>query len=247
MKTLLCLLILSFSTLADGQQGLGQVQWGFEDGKLTVFTHYTPPWSFKECRGVEIDIIKAAFQSQGVEIHCASSSYERLVKMFVSKRALFASPVVPMENTKSKAYYSASFINYVDVVASYNENLGKLSDLKDKRIVAYQNAHSYLGGDFKEAVSQAESYTELPGRDGQLKMLANGRVDFIVGEWNILKHISNELFPDRKLKKHFVLKKWALGAGYHSKELMSKFNKGLGLIREAGVVDKIYKEYGIQR
>lgn len=54
------------------------------NGKLVIYSHYSPPWSFKQCYGAEIDIIKLAFKEVGIAVHCYSVSYARLVKLFLS-------------------------------------------------------------------------------------------------------------------------------------------------------------------
>lgn len=246
VKGLLFTFMLCFSMQVSARR-VAETPLAFQDGKLIVFTHYSPPWSFEDCRGAEIDIVRLAFKEVGIEIQCISSSYERLVKMFHNKRVVFASPVTRVEGEKVGAYYSSRFIEYVDVIVSYKDPEANidLSKLKGARVVGYQNAKAYLGNDFATAITKAKSYKETPNREGQLKMLSSGRIDYLVGEKNILHHLSKKLFPNRALYTNAEMKRWEISAGSHDKSLMEKFDKGLNAIREKGLIKEVYEKYHI--
>lgn len=163
----------------------------------------------------------------------------------------FASPVVSSVGKKGNAYLSSPYISYVDVVVSFAGEKGDkesftLKDLKGKRVIAYQNAREYLGDDFNEAVKSALSYKELPERDGQIKMLGAGRVDYVVGEKHILKYIAKKYFPDKKLVVHKTIKKWSIGGGSKDLELIKLFDKGLKKLKESGKFKEVLIKYGIK-
>ncbi len=216
-----------------------------KDGKLIVSGHYSPPWSYRDCSGAELDIIRAAFKEVSIEIDCEITSYARLVKKFTQKKSLFASPVVKSEGEKVGAYYSSAFVHYVDVAVSYESSNISLKELADKKVSAYQKASLYLGSEFSKIMEKNKSYKEMPARDAQLKMLYLKRVDYVVGEKNILHNLSKALYPRKKLYNNIVLKKWDIRAGSPDKELMKKFNKGLSIIKKKGQIREIYKRYGI--
>ncbi len=217
----------------------------YKNGKLVVSTHYSPPWSYKDCRGAEIDIIRLAFKEVGIEITCKSSSYGRLVANFLAKKTLFASPVVKSDGNKVGAFYSDSFISYVDIAASFNNSKISFKDLESSNLVAYQNASDYLGKRFKHISKKAKSYNEIPGRDGQVRMLGMSRVDYVVGEQNILNSLAKKIYPNRTLYNNMIIKKWDVRAGSHDKVLMMKFNKGLRIIKKKGKIKEIYSKYGV--
>lgn len=219
----------------------------YRNGKLVIGTHYSPPWSYKDCRGAEIDIIRYAFREKGIEITCSSSSYGRLVQSFIQKKYLFSSPIVAEVIKSNKAYASNSFIKYFDVIASYKSGKNSIKDLEKKRFVAYQKAGEYLGKEFKASTLKAEYYREMPGRENQLRMLDKGRIDYVVGEYHILREASKGINSSKVLKNNFVIKKWDIRAASHDKELMKKFNEGLEIIRKKGLIKKIYKKYKIEK
>jgi polar amino acid transport system substrate-binding protein len=212
---------------------------------LIISTHYSPPWSYGDCTGAEIEIIRAAFKKEEIELTCETTSYARLVKNFTSKKTLFASPVVKLEGQKVGAYYSDPFIKYVDVGVSFSKGNISLNNLFNKIILSYQKASTYLGKGFKEVVEKSKSYKELPDRDSQIKMLNAKRVDYVVGEQNILHTLSKSLYPKSTLYTNIVLKKWDVRAGSHNKDLMQRFNRGLRKVRSEGLIKKIYKKYKI--
>ena len=158
---------------------------------------------------------------------------------------LFASPVPKFEGDKVNAVYSEKFVDYVDIVASFNKQPVRIIDMYKSRIMAYQNAHHYLGEAFLALSKNAASYREIPGRDNQLAMLAKGRVDYLVGEQNVLHSLAHTMYPNKTLYTNLVLKQWDLRAGSHDKALMAKFNKGLAIIKSKGEIRKTYQKYQI--
>ena len=236
------LIFLSFVTTAPASENNEQPN---NKQVLVISTHYSPPWSFDDCTGAEIDVIKLAFKEVGISVVCSFSSYARLVQNFVDLKVQFASPVIKMEGDQVGAFYSANFVPYVDVIASFENKTITLEDLADSKIVAYQKAQQYLGSDFLKATQTATIYRELPGRDEQIKMLARKRVDYIVGEKNILNTLANQLFPDKKLYINLVLQKWDIRASSHQKATMDKFNQGLLAIRKKGLIQKTFERYGV--
>ena len=210
---------------------------------LLIGTHYSPPWSDGSCAGAEIDIIKEAFSYHKIKIKCQYYSYGRLVKSFVERKVDFASPIAKFDASDLKVYYSDRFHEYVDVVISLKKEKISLDHLKGKSIVAYQGASRYHGDLFHE-ISKEKTYHETADRESQLKMLEAGRVDYIVGERNILKYIANNKI---KIKVHtsFILKTWDVFAASHRKDLMEKFNFGLRKMKKKGRIKEIYKKYGI--
>lgn len=211
---------------------------------VTIGTHYSPPWSLGNCKGAEIDLIKAAFKEVNIEVECQYLSYARLVKTFFMGEVKFATPITYQDGMNQDVYYSNKFHSYVDVVVSLEDKKITLDDLKNKVVVAYQNASIYLGEDFKKAVKQASSYQELPGRKNQIDMLIKGRVDYVIGEVNILKYLFEKINRDKKLYVNLVVKDWDIRAASHDKYLIEKFNEGLSKVQKQK--EKIFKKYNIR-
>lgn len=247
IQSILILLILtSFSSLSFEILPAQSVELKTDSIKTVVIsTHYTPPWSYKDCSGAEIDIIRLAFKQVGLTIECSYSSYARLVQNFMERKTQFASPIVKTDGDSVSAIYSDNFIPYVDVVASFEEKQITIKDLHRKTFVAYQNAQKYLGPNYAYATKKARYYKELPGRDEQIRMLARGRIDYVIGEKNILITLAKRLYPNRKLHVNLVLKHWDIRAGAHNPELMQQFNKGLRAIKQQGKVKEIFSQYEV--
>jgi len=217
----------------------------YENGKLIVGTHYSPPWSYKDCSGAEIDIIRLAFREKGIGITCAYSSYGRLVSNFKQKKLLFFSPIVLQEIKANKAYAATGFIKYTDVVASYKKHSLNISELGTKKFVAYQKASEYLGPKYREQTQQSQYYREMPGRESQLLMLQKKRIDYVVGEYHILRELSKAMDKDKDLKRNLILKKWDIRAASYDKDIIKKFNEGLEAIKKKGLIKNVFKEYNI--
>ncbi len=212
---------------------------------IKIATHYSPPWSNGDCTGAEIDIIKAAFKIESIEIECVYYSYGRLVKYFKSGHSEFSTPITRVDGDSVHAYYSDSFHKYSDVVLSYSDKKITLNDFKGKRILAYQGASEYLGEDYRAATKMARSYVESSDREGQIELLQKKRVDYIIGEVNLLMFLAKKSNVPTKVYANLVLKKWDIRSASHKEELMKKFNSGLKKLKENGTVDKIYQQYHI--
>ncbi|OUR95857.1 hypothetical protein A9Q84_15270 [Halobacteriovorax marinus] len=210
------------------------------------------PWSYydvkqKKVMGAEKEIIEAAFKEVRIQVEFHVLGYARLVKEFQEKRLDFASPITKQDGTKIKAYFTKRFVPFVDVVASFEKENIQLTNLYKKRFIAYQNASQYLGPKYQKAVANSKSYTELPGRENQILMLKLGRVDYIVGEQNILHGLAKKLFPKRKLYTNLIIKDWKIGPASLDKNLQEKFNQGLKKLLAKDGVQKILKRYKIIR
>jgi len=210
---------------------------------VVVFTHLNPPWAYKYCRGAEIDIVKAAFAQVGKKVRCQYRSYARLMRDFSHKKQMFTTSIVKV-NLPLDVSLSAPFVHFIDVVASFKtEGDITIESLAGQRVVAYQHAANYLEKELAPVTQQMRLFRELPGRAEQLRLLAMGRVDYIIGDVNILKTLAKELFPKRTLHINLVLTQWDVRSATHDPELMALFNQGLEKIRRNGQFDQIRDQY----
>ena len=131
----------------------------FAQDKIVIGTHYSPPWSNGDCTGAEIDVIKEAFSFSGISIECKYYSYARLVRTFLDKKVIFATPITKFDGDSKNVYYSDKFHRYVDVVIGLEKSEVSLKSMTNKRVVAYQGARNYLGDEYKN-ISKKSSYLE---------------------------------------------------------------------------------------
>ena len=216
----------------------------FSQDKIVIGTHYSPPWSNGDCTGAEIDVIKEAFSYSGISIECKYYSYARLVRSFLGKKIVFATPITKLDGDTKNVYYSDKFHRYVDVVIGLDKSLVSLNSMSDKRVVAYQGARNYLGDEYKN-ISKNSSYLETSDHLSQIEMLLNDRVDYVVGEKNILHHLAKR-FNGKTVYTTNTIKSWDIRSASHNKSLMKKFNFGLSKMKKKGRVKEIFNKYKIR-
>lgn len=209
---------------------------------LVVGVHESYPWSYSSpgniIRGLEKDIIEAAFETQNIGVQFRAMSYSRLLTEFQNKRLDFASPVaidVP------GAFFSDTYLPFHDVAVTLKSRgitVDRIADLAGKSVMAYQEATKVLGPEFSSAVTKGR-YTEMANRGEQIRQLFDRHVDVVVGESRISLCLAEQLFGRDQLTQHPVFAQISYGGASWDKRLMEQFQAGLKLIRQNGQYQKI--------
>jgi polar amino acid transport system substrate-binding protein len=213
---------------------------------IRVGLHLSAPWSFYndagELDGIEYQIMSRIFSRAGYQVEYELHSYSRLLKQFSNQKLDCASPVAILV---TGAHYTERYLPFEDVAISLQQDalsIDTLTDLADKRIVAYQQASQVLGGRFNDAVAQA-SYLELAERELQLELLFSQRVDVVIGERRVLHYLAARLAPRGLLKTHHLFAEQAYPAACWQKALATVFNQGLQQLAQSGELERILQQY----
>lgn len=208
-----------------------------------------PPYFMKnKNKGMEMDIIKEALKTQNHTLKVSFVPFSRINNSLKKKKIDCVSPI--LERSGIKAYYSKSHVTYQNFAISLSKNnikVNSINDLKDKKIVAFQNASVYLGDKYKKVVSGNKKYKEKAKQLLQAKLLYNQRTDVVISDINIFKFFSNKL--DNKIKKnmkityHPIFKKTNYQVAFNDEKLKDQFNKGLKIIKNNGIYKNIIEKY----
>jgi polar amino acid transport system substrate-binding protein len=146
--------------------------------------------------------------------------------------------------------------NYSDVVITYknyaislkdkNIQINGMSDLSDKRIIAFQNATKYLGSEFNAAVSTNPGYKEQGKQILQVKMLYSGRADAIVSDINIFKYYRkqvSDIDTSAPVSYHEIFPGTDYKVLFNDPALRDVFNKGLADLKKSGRYEAIKNSY----
>ncbi|MDT8989685.1 transporter substrate-binding domain-containing protein [Curvibacter sp. APW13] len=209
---------------------------------VVVGVHESYPWSYSGAgnviRGIEHDIIAAAFESQNIDVQFQSMSYSRLLTEFQGKRLDFASPVaidVP------GAFFTEKYLPFHDVAVTLKSRgiaIDRVSDLSNKTVIAYQEATKVLGAEYSAAVSTSR-YTEMANRGEQIRLLFDQRVDVVVGESRLSQCLAEVLFGRDQLTRHTVFPQVSYGGATWDRKLLDQFQAGLKAIRLTGQYQRI--------
>ncbi len=198
--------------------------------------------------GLEYEIIVAALAEKGYTTKIDTFPLSRVIQTIKQGDIQAAAPILPSHNTGR--YLSDVYIIYNNIalgLKSRNQKAQKISDLKGKRVVAFQRATIVLGPKFKTAMQNNPNYSETANQTLQIRMLFANRADFAIGEERILKYLifdpatkvdSNipvtefRVFPPTQYRVAFVSEKHKID-----------FNEGLAKIKAKGIYDKLITKY----
>lgn len=210
---------------------------------IKVGLHDSAPWAYRnaqgEITGLDYDIVKTILQREGIEAEFELYSYSRLLKLFSEHKLDIASPVaVPYPG----AFYSQPYFTVLDVVVSKSGsplNITTLEDLKDKTIVAYQQASEVLGPDFAAVIKKAH-YLEEADRQKQFELLMNNRVQLMVGDEKVLAYYAEKNYGPGSIQIQKIFPSVDYPAAFWSAELQAKFNSGLLHLTESGEFQQLH-------
>lgn len=208
-----------------------------------------PPYVIQsENAGIELDIIREALKVKGHTLKLSYLPFARIATAFSKGRIDCASTI--NEASGVKANYSDSHIYYQNVATTLkNKNLtiNSLNDLKNKSIVSFQNATSYLGAAFATAVKNNPQYKEIADQKIQNKLLFKGRVQVVIGDINIFKYftekVSDVVDTTQPIEYHQLFPKTHFKVAFKDTSLMEEFNEGLAQIKANGAYQKIMGKY----
>jgi len=216
--------------------------------EISIGLHYSQPWAYlddnKEIVGIERDIIERVFNQQGYVTKFYIYGYARLLREFNNRYIDFASPYTGVNNDVSQ---TVKYLPYQDIAISLKQRnlvINTVQDLESIKIVAYQHAKDILGPEFRQQINQPSlSYREIPYRASQLKMLFKQRIDVVIGEERILKTLSNKLYGEGLIRRHYIFKPQYYGGAAYQKKLITDFNRGLALLKKSDEYQRIYDKY----
>ncbi len=208
-----------------------------------------PPYFIQESNsGLELDIIRAALKFKGYSVKTEFLPLSRVVKSMADGKVDCASPI--NENSGVKAFYSDSHIFYQNMGVSLKSNnltINNLDDLKNKKIVSFQNAKKYLGEDFATMATNNQEYKEKANQETQNLLLFKNRIQIVVGDVNIFKYytkkVAGRVNTNQEVVYHNLFPKTNYKVAFKDKSVMEDFNMGRKQIKKNGLYKKIFTKY----
>ena len=213
---------------------------------LKVAVNIGPPWAFQpagqEITGIDVEILRHVFQQMGYATEFYLLGYSRLIKDFNEGKFDVASPAAFDSNS---GFLTQPYLPYQDVAVSLKieqHNINHTNDLKGKRIVTYQFAHSVLA-DQLQHVKQDTNYLEVAERELQLRLLVNNRTDVVIGERRLLTHIFRQDYPQEQLSIHPIFLAKSYGAIIKDKQLQQQFDVELAKLMASDLYQQILSQW----
>jgi polar amino acid transport system substrate-binding protein len=219
--------------------------------------HTRVPYIIKKTNsGLEIDIIKAAFNQQGCFVKFRYLTNKR-VGFFLKQRKLDGILMNKAYDFKKHldidAFCSDVHITYHNYAISLSKNkfsILSVDDLKDKSVIGFQDASKYLGPEFAGMTEKNSNYIEKPEQMTQVYRLFLERAQVVVSDNTIFMYYRNKALNEDNFDVttpvtfHNIFSPSPIHGIFLDKQIRDVLNRGLKKIRETGQYDKILKRYG---
>ena len=213
-----------------------------------------PPFVIaNEDKGMQIEIIETAFEKSDKFVHFTYLPLGSHLDVFHSRD--FDGIITLSEHEKENGIcLSKPYIIYQNVAVTLADsalNINSIDGLANLKVAAFQNATRFLGEKYSATFKNSASYIELADQTSQISLLYSGRVDVLVMDINIFKHLlankrhenSSNKTLNKKYKIHFLFKPRVYTAGFKNKELCQQFDQGINEIVADGSYQKIIDSY----
>ncbi len=218
--------------------------------------HTRVPYIIKETNsGLEIDIIKAAFNQQGCFVKFRYLTNKR-VGFFLKQRKVDGILMNKAYDFKKHlgidAFCSDVHITYHNYAISLSKNrfsIISVDDLKDKSVIGFQDAHKYLGPEFAYMAEKNSNYIEKPEQMTQVYRLFLERAQVVVSDKMIFMYYRKKALNEDNFDVtspvtfHNIFSAGPIHGIFLDKQIRDVLNRGLKKIRETGQYDKILKRY----
>ncbi|MCX9134859.1 transporter substrate-binding domain-containing protein [Aeromonas veronii] len=204
-------------------------------------------------RGIELDLIRSAFAGTTYEIVFEYLPVARTFRQFESGKLDAIINVTP--GMVDPALLSAPVLIFHNRVFTLNDtHINTLDDLLPLRVVAFQRATDFLGGEFAAMANNNPRYTETAKQQAQVSLLLVGRVDAIVLDELIFQYFWAQAQNDVRLKEAFRTAKIRQADlfpptychfAFHSADARTLFDRQLEAMRKDGRYQQIFAAYGV--
>jgi len=208
-----------------------------------------PPFILEEKgKGMQLDLIREAFSFEQKQIKFVHMALGRNITGFLRLNA-DGIITLPPEYKHPSLFLSTPYISYQNVAVSLSENnfsIGKIEDLTDKSIVAFQNAKKFLGERYDKTVAYSMDYREVPSQLKQIEMLFLRRTEVIVLDINIFKYFistHSDSIYSKPFSVHYVFGERSYSIGFKSEMLRDTFDAGIKSMKESGSYQVIIDNY----
>jgi len=207
-----------------------------------------PPYNIPETdSGIEMDIVREALRNRGYAIKAKYVPFARVRRELMNREVDGALTINP--DSGIEAFYSDEHLVCQNVVVSLKKNdfkINTISDLKEKSVLAFQDATLYLGKEFAAMADQNPKYKEIAKQEIQINLLYTNRVDAIVVDKNIFYHHrkhNDMVDTSQEIDIWRIFPPTTFSVAFVDETVKNDFNEGLKQLRESGRYDEIVKKY----
>ncbi|GGY49916.1 hypothetical protein GCM10011297_23720 [Bacterioplanes sanyensis] len=202
----------------------------------------------EEDTGFELEIVREALASQGHTLVPVYVSFRRVPEL-LKQQQVQAAITVTRATVGDEAYLSAPYIRYHNVaiaLAKHQLALSSQQDLAKHRILAFQNAHRYLGPDYYRSIQQSPDYQEIARQAAQVTMLFGERVDVIVLDINIFNYYrqqQNYVGAEQPVDIFPLFEPVNYQMAFSRRQWRDDFDRGIAELKRTGRYQQLIESY----
>ncbi len=218
-----------------------------------------PPYVIAaEDSGIEVDIIKRAFQAVGYTAHFYYIPNGR-IPFFLKNGSVDGVATNNSYDIEAQIglamFPTHTTVTYQNFAIAFKNNqflIETMDDLADKKVVAFQNAARYLGPAYAAMAKKNNRYREHALQHLHVKQLYADRVDVVVSDrrifmyWREVAKNRGELKKrnvDRELSFYSIFPEAPRNLQLREQDISNDFNAGLKVIRQSGMYQQIINRY----
>ena len=211
----------------------------------------TPPYVFENGTGIVVDIISESLAQKGHIVKPVFVSIARGFQLF--KEGKIDATSIYQKNSGVVAYHSGYFIQYQNVAIALKNRqckINAISDLYKYNVIAFQNAHKYLGKEFRTQVEVlGKDYSEIHDQKLQVLKLLKGRTEVVIMDRHIFTYYKNMLISEEKVSADIQTELFELfpptkyRVAFKDKTLQEDFDLGMHVLKKSGRYEQIYDYY----
>ncbi len=199
--------------------------------------------------GFEIDIVREAFALGGYKVQFIHQPLERTKISFKQKLVDGVLTIKEHYPQVQGAFMSDEYITYHNFavsLASANLKIDSIADLKDKKIISFQQARFAFGKKFELMADKNPGYKEIADQKNQIGMFFLKRTDVIILDHRIFKYIKSRLenIPtEQEVTFHRLFDPSVFRVAFREKTTRDIFNQGLKTLKSSGRYEEIIQSY----
>jgi polar amino acid transport system substrate-binding protein len=220
-----------------------------------------PPYVIQEeDRGIEVDLLRATFQSPEYELHIHYLPLARGFQMLESGKLdgiINVRPGMIDASIIHQIYYSQPVITFHNQLITLSNrwpegSLTRMDQLTNLKLLAFQRATLILGQEFATVVAHAPYYAETAKQPLQVRQLLRGRIDGAVMEARVFNYYLRQAqnsgqFLDHELAqpiaRHALFPPTVYHFAFRDAVVRDHFNNRLEELQHNGGYQKILARY----
>ena len=212
-----------------------------------------PPYQYREgniVKGIDHDIVAAAFREHKIKTKTQLFPWEACIEHMEMKKVdgIFQITLTP---EREKAFLFSKLLRTAKTVllrkakasVRFNKDDEILTQLKRYKLgVLAGYSYDPIIDSLREPVK-----TEVKGQEMLLEGLLRGKFDLAIMDLGVAAYLMKKMYLDdiERVEGYDITRQLHVAFQKHLYELVNLFNSGLDKVKEKGIYNKIFKNYGL--